>query len=176
MNVNLGCGGDYREGWINVDGSNKVKADRYFDIRYLHKYIEKESVDYFLLQDILEHFYHWEAHRILCDVYSCLKVGGKVEIRVPDCGFIMWYPFISIEEKLLWLYGGQDIPQGSMDDSRRDHPEFFCHRYGWNRRKMKRELRLVGFKDIRFRWAKFNFVTYAIKRKHFDAKGQETEV
>jgi len=27
--LNLGCGNDYRKGWINVDFNKKVKADVY---------------------------------------------------------------------------------------------------------------------------------------------------
>lgn len=33
MKINIGCGRDYREGWINIDISEEVKADVIMDIR-----------------------------------------------------------------------------------------------------------------------------------------------
>lgn len=33
MKINIGCGRDYREGWINIDISTDCKADEYRDIR-----------------------------------------------------------------------------------------------------------------------------------------------
>lgn len=33
MKINLGCGKDYWDGWINCDISKEIKADKYFDVR-----------------------------------------------------------------------------------------------------------------------------------------------
>jgi len=33
MKINIGCGRDYRPGWLNTDISNATKTDVYFDIR-----------------------------------------------------------------------------------------------------------------------------------------------
>lgn len=32
MKLNIGCGNDYREGYVNIDVSRAVEADEYFDI------------------------------------------------------------------------------------------------------------------------------------------------
>jgi hypothetical protein len=64
------------------------------------------------------------------------------------------------------LFGGQDIPQrvnAEMDNSRKKHPQFFCHKYGWTMEAMRRELKRVGFSQVTCKSAGTNFVAYATK-------------
>jgi len=41
VKINLGCGEDYRHGWVNVDFNKEVKADFYADIK--KKYFEEDK-------------------------------------------------------------------------------------------------------------------------------------
>jgi hypothetical protein len=66
---------------------------------------------------------------------------------------------IPVEQKLPLLFGGQDIPQGEADPlPRKKFPEFFCHKYGYTRETMQRELSAIGFTDIETHAAGTNFV------------------
>ena len=169
VRVNVGCGTDYREGFINIDGSTTLpRVDRVMDLigDKLSHVLGENSVDYILAKDIVEHVRHWEATELLRQFYLTLRAGGSVEIHVPDCEYIMQDENFTLEQKLVWLFGGQDKPQGNsvdMDRSRREFPQYFCHGYGWSLRRMGEELTGIGFSRFAFRRNHTNFITYAIK-------------
>ena len=169
MKLNVGCGTDYREGFINIDGSRSLaKVDKVIDLstESLLSHFPEGEVEYILANDIIEHHFHWEAVRIMTDFYALLTPTGKVEIRVPDAEFIIKSRRLSTERKLNLLFGGQDIPQGHdprMDESRKRFPQFFCHKYGWTMASMEKELLGIGFSDIVSKRVGTNFVTVATK-------------
>jgi len=166
--LNVGCGTDYRDGFINIDGSNVLsRVDKIIDIgkASLLQHFTAGEVDFILANDIIEHHYHWEAVTILREFYELLAAGGMVEIRVPDSAYIIGSWRMPLERKIVLLYGGQDFPQGNaeMDASRKEFPQYFCHRYGWTMDSMRRELAAIGFSDIVSKRQGTNFVTHAKK-------------
>lgn len=169
MKLNVGCGTDYRPGFVNIDASERLpKIDKIIDIskESLLSHFPRGQIEYILANDIIEHHFHWEAVRILGDFHCLLSEGGAVEIRVPDAEYIMRSWRISTGDKLRLLFGGQDVPQRrdpAMDISRRQHPEFFCHKYGWTMDLMKRELQAVGFLNVSCKRQDTNFIAYATK-------------
>ena len=169
--LNMGCGTDYRKGFINIDGSDSLsRVDQVIDLvrQRLDEVLGKGFADYVLANDIVEHMHHWEAVNMLDQFYQVLKPGGVVQIRVPDCEYIIAAKQWSIEEKLVLLFGGQDVPQGhdtNMDLSRQSYPQFFCHEYGWTMKRLFVELERVGFRRVAFQRAGSNFVAYAMKNE-----------
>jgi predicted SAM-dependent methyltransferase len=169
MKLNVGCGTDYRKGFINIDGSNVLfKVDKVIDISTgsLLSHFNEGEVDYILANDIIEHHFHWQAVRIMKEFYALLKKTGQVEIRVPDAELIIKNWWLSTDKKLNILFGGQDIPQGrnpQMDESRKKFPQFFCHKYGWTMKLLKKELFDIGFSSVLCKRAGVNFITYAKK-------------
>jgi len=169
IKLNVGCGTDYREGFINIDGSNTLpRVDKIIDISSasLLPHFTNGEMDYILANDIIEHHYHWEAVRILKEFHALLRKDGQLEIRVPDAEFIIATDAFSISNKLNLLFGGQDVPQGrdpKMDESRNHFPQFFCHKYGWTMDAMKKELCDIGFSSVRCQRADTNFIAYAKK-------------
>lgn len=166
--LNIGCGVDYREGFINIDGSSTLKnVDIILFIpkeKLINKF-EMNSIDFILCNDFLEHHFHFEAIEILKDFVNVLKVGGQLEIRVPESKFIILNPLFSISKKLTLLFGGQDIPQGNkeMDESREKFPEYFCHKYGWTKQSLRDELLKLNLKIINIRRVGTNVVIKAEK-------------
>lgn len=148
--LNIGCGDDYRDGFINVDGSDTLKkVDKIIKIpnEKLSNALGCGTASHILCNDFLEHHFHFEAIRILEDFYRVLVPNGTIEVRVPDCNYIIMNPLFSMERKLTMLFGGQDIPQGNMEmnESRKKFPEFFCHKYGWNKQRLEIDFEKVGF-------------------------------
>ena len=166
VKLNIGCGLDYRKGFINIDGSAALpRIDQVIDFtttKLTSTYLQ-ESVDYILCNDFLEHHFHWEAVDLLHQFFCVLKFGGKAEIRVPDCEYILKAVNEPVEKRLRWLYGGQDIQQSKMDFSRIEYPQFFCHKYGWTRDRLTKDLVLVGFNNLRFEQLNSNVVVHADK-------------
>lgn len=166
--LNIGCGTDYKDGFINIDGSDVLsKVDKVIDIGKtgLLEHFSPGEIDFILANDIIEHHFHWEAISLLKDFYDLLATGGQAEIRVPDAKVIINSWRIPIERKVVLLFGGQDLPQGNveMDESRKKFPQFFCHKYGWTMDFMQRELRRIGFSRVSCKRAETNFVAYATK-------------
>ena len=90
IKVNFGCGTDYREGWVNVDVAEETKwqsGERKPDIiisaddRTLP--FESGSVDYVLLDNVIEHIPVEKVHGLLAELRRILKVGGTLDIYVP---------------------------------------------------------------------------------------------
>lgn len=167
LKLNIGCGYDPREGFINIDGRNDLpKVDRVINLskKSLLKYFRAGTVDFILAKDFIEHHFHWEAVRILKDFYSLLKPGGGLEMRLPDFEHICSSSEHSMTQKINLLFGGQDIPQGEPDpSSRKRFPEFFCHKYSYTQDTMKQELEAAGFKNIVMQREGTNFVVTAGK-------------
>lgn len=78
--LNLGCGNDIRQGWVNLDLYPISGVDVVHDINQLPLPFEEKTFDYILCQDILEHI---EYAPLLAELHRILKKGGILEIRVP---------------------------------------------------------------------------------------------
>lgn len=170
MKLNIGCGDVYKEGYINIDGSETIGADKVIDLNNekLTDHFENDTVDSIITSDIIEHFYRWEAVNLMQACFDILKQGGDIFIRVPDTEKILNHANFTLEQKLLFLYGGQDVPQGNpkMDKTRKAHPEYFCHKYGWTLKTLSKQLEDIGFKVTKRQSEVgdgFNMVVLAVK-------------
>lgn len=152
VKLNVGCGFDYREGFINIDGSDalpKVDIVIDFDSESILEYFSEGEVDFILANDFIEHHFHWEAIEILRNFFSILKHGGTLQMRLPDFDAIISQKSLTSEEMIALLYGGQDISRSKGDEiSRRKFPHFYCHKYGYTQTSMKRELESIGYAII----------------------------
>ncbi len=80
--LNLGCGEDVREGFLNIDlygGDPRVVR---MDVRKLE--LSDESAELILASDILEHFSHRQTDLILKEWARVLKPNGNLIIRCPS--------------------------------------------------------------------------------------------
>jgi SAM-dependent methyltransferase len=78
--LNLGCGLDIKNGWINVDRVALPGVDVVHDLEVLPLPFPDDHFEYILCQDVLEHL---DFVNVLRDVWRILKTGGVVHIRVP---------------------------------------------------------------------------------------------
>ena len=86
IKLNIGCGTDYKKGWINIDNNsddNIEKLDLNWDLRnpLPHK---DESVDFIFNEHFVEHLTPDEARASLADFKRVLKVGGVMRIAMPN--------------------------------------------------------------------------------------------
>jgi ADP-heptose:LPS heptosyltransferase len=85
MKINLGCGSDYRPGWLNVDQFDKQSPDRVINIDSPPWPIESDTADYILLKHVLEHVGK-DAGTFLAivkELYRISKPDALIEIHVP---------------------------------------------------------------------------------------------
>lgn len=83
LKLNLGCGIDHREGWVNIDAVPDVQPDLLHDLHQPLPFPD-HSVKQVLAQDILEHFTKEDAQKVITEIGRVLEVGGTVEVRVPN--------------------------------------------------------------------------------------------
>lgn len=174
MKLHLGCGHNYMEGWVNVDGPkdelcyDDLKADIYARIEDLD--YPDNSVDEILMVAVFEHFPRHVAIMQLRKFYKWLKPnGGKLTILVPDFwGTVkMLKKSKSPKEQQFWfrhLYGPQDTIQ------------FGTHYDAFDVEKLEWMFSIVGFNEYRYekikRWPSIRFTGIKDNRIKSDADAE----
>lgn len=80
--LNIGCGRNYRDGWINLD-LQRSRFVVYHDVRKKLPFQDNE-VDVVYHSHLLEHLSRTQALRFIADCYRVLKPGGIMRLAVPD--------------------------------------------------------------------------------------------
>lgn len=158
MRIHLGCGHNYLEGWVNVDGPKDELC--YDDLKSdIHARIEDleypdNSIDEIYMNAVFEHFPRHVAIIQLRKFYKWLKPSGTLTILVPDFWGTVEMLRISENpmEQQFWfrhLYGPQDTIQ------------FGTHYDGFDVEKLKWLFSIVGFNECKFeiikRWPSIRF-------------------
>jgi SAM-dependent methyltransferase len=96
IKLNIGCGGDIRPGFINIDILEAPGVDLVWDIRPRMQWEEHiypypgslpwpdSSVDEILASHCIEHFIYHHAPDLIRDWIRMLRPGGRIEIITPD--------------------------------------------------------------------------------------------
>ena len=83
--MNLGCGTNIVKGWINIDVVKPSNADKNFVVGdALNIPLKSDTVDYILLDQVLEHLAMADIVPALYEIRRVLKKGGRCVIVVPD--------------------------------------------------------------------------------------------
>jgi SAM-dependent methyltransferase len=88
----IGCGGDYHEGFVNIDRSTisprgkKVKVDLVFELGEKWPYDESEFVDGIVGMHVLQQLYWRDLITCLREAYRVLKKGGIIRFGCPTVG------------------------------------------------------------------------------------------
>lgn len=84
--LNVGCGTDYKEGWVNIDNNsdnNIKKLDKNWDLRNPLPY-KDNSVDFVFNEHLIEHLTLEEGQTVIKDLMRVLKPGGVLRIATPN--------------------------------------------------------------------------------------------
>jgi len=81
MKLNLGCGRDYMEGYLNCDWSKEVGADKIVDLSKFPLPFKDNSVEEIVINHVLEHFH--EPIKFFGEFYRICKKNAIIKIRVP---------------------------------------------------------------------------------------------
>ena len=82
IKINLGCGKDYKKGWINVDFNKEIKADKYVDLSKKLPF-KNNFADLILLDNVLEHIPKEKNIQFLENLHQICKKEGIINILVP---------------------------------------------------------------------------------------------
>ncbi len=81
--LNIGCGYDRREGFLNVDADERTQPDLLADVRDLSA-LPEGYFDEILALDVLEHLPRTDTARALAGWTRLLRPGGTIRVRVPS--------------------------------------------------------------------------------------------
>lgn len=116
IKLNLGCGKDYQEGFINIDCLQEgIKVDVYHNLKTPLPY-KDNSVDCVRSIAILEHFNMYDGVVVFKDWCRILKPGGELIVKVPNVQSIIEAK-IPITEKIYLLYGDPKWDGMDLGDS-----------------------------------------------------------
>lgn len=149
--LNLGCGSDYKKGWVNVDFDKNIKADKYFDLSKPFPF-KISNFDYILAQDVLEHFSKENAKKFLTECHRVLKIGGKIIIRTPNI-FRIFRQFKKDSQVLIkFIYGDTGRNSG-----------LGAHKYAYTPASLTKLLKFCGFEISSIKKETTNIVCIAKK-------------
>jgi len=115
MKLHLGCGNDYKSGWVNVDLQSGVKADEYYDLNIFPWPWPDNSVDEIWADQLLEHLN--DTPGVMQEAYRVLKAGCSFSGQVPYCGSV--WAFIDPTHKVFFcersfVYYDKNRPSGTQ--------------------------------------------------------------
>jgi predicted SAM-dependent methyltransferase len=151
--VNIGCGPNIINDWLNCDLRAACKSVIYVDATKRLPF-PSGSIDYFFAEHFIEHISRNKAEFFLSECYRCLKSGGRLRLSTPDL------------DKLILIYQGRslDVSQEEALDRHRnlfgrysadacmylnDKMRMWGHKYIYNFDHLRRLLEQIGFGNIR---------------------------
>lgn len=150
VKLNVGCGENKIDGYVNTDIRNDTNPDMVIDLEKIPYPFDNSSVDEILANDIIEHFSYKIVEDIVREWHRILKNDGKLIIKTPDFENIInilkrdGVSFMGSTASLLgyekktwmsishWIYGGQDYSQN-------------FHKLIFTKIELKKFLEYIGF-------------------------------
>lgn len=79
--MNLGCGKDIRQNYLNIDFEKFVGVDRILNLNNLPYPFKNNQFEEIIMQDILEHLDN--PFEVMKEIYRISKPEAKIYLRVP---------------------------------------------------------------------------------------------
>ena len=86
MKLNLGCGKDYKDDWVNVDFYDDTKCDVTHDLEEFPWPWENDSISEIRIIHTLEHLgADWKVYiKILQEMYRICEDAALIQVDVPS--------------------------------------------------------------------------------------------
>ena len=128
IKINLGCGKDFRKGWINVDENREVKADVYCDFSKEKLPFKDNYADEILLDNVLEHIRPEKYFAFMEEVWRVAKPDAPIIIYVPH-----YSGMYALKHPTHYMYfgiGSMDIftPEGVFNGERYSKARFIVEK------------------------------------------------
>jgi ubiquinone/menaquinone biosynthesis C-methylase UbiE len=114
--LNLGCGPDYRFGWINLDIDKKSKADVVHNIEKKWPFPEN-TFDYVYARHVLEHIHQEKFDFAMSELRRVCKKGAIIEIFCPYFSSHRAFNVLTHHSYLSYFFS----PEGFKVEKRRMH-------------------------------------------------------
>lgn len=150
VKLNLGCGTDYKDGWVNIDNNsddNIEKLDMNWDLRNPLPF-KDGTVDFIFNEHFFEHLTVEEGQVCIKDFMRTLKKGGVMRIAMPDLAMSVslyldpkWK-----KNKLISQFGLEfvETPAELLNMSFR----WWGHKWIYDFEELRRRLAEAGYTDV----------------------------
>lgn len=150
IKLHLGCGTDYKEGWINIDNNsdeNITAIDLYWDLLKPLPFPDN-SVDFIFSEHFFEHFSVEDGQLVMKDALRLLKPGGVMRIAMPDLRAVVNdYLHTSIAKNPTIKEFHFDFVKTSAEWMNMSF-RWWGHRWLYDWEELERRLREAGFEQI----------------------------
>lgn len=137
LRLNLGCGWDYKPGYVNIDSSSSTACDEVGDASDLR--FADNSVDRIEAMQLLEHFDLVHCRYALAEWYRVLAPGGQLLLETPDIQTAarqLSGRSVDAEPTMRWIFG---IDSPGLQ-----------HKSGFTKRILRAIISEAGFSDVHF--------------------------
>lgn len=146
LKLNLGCGYEYKDGWVNIDLNKSVRTDICCDFINLKNHFTADSVELIYMIHSISYLNLWEANTFFLDSYKILSKGGVLEMEFPDiekCAKLLIDAdnFENFTEAVRGVFAF-DLDQIQNRES------FRPYSFGWSGKYMKEVLQNIGFAKV----------------------------
>lgn len=149
--LNVGCGTDYKDGWINIDNNsdnNINKLDLNWDLRYPLPF-EDNSVDFIFNEHFIEHLTVEEGQVAIKDSMRVLKPGGVLRIATPDLELsVDKYLNVSLEDDVVVKQFNLEFIKTRAERLNMAF-SWWGHKWLYDWEELERRLREAGCKNIK---------------------------
>jgi predicted SAM-dependent methyltransferase len=109
MKLNVGCGHDYLDGYLNVDISADSLADAVMEAHDLQ--VTSAAVDAIVAAQLIEHLGFFKGKYFLSECFRVLRPGGTLRLETPhperSFEIFLTGDRAARESALTWLYGAE---------------------------------------------------------------------
>jgi predicted SAM-dependent methyltransferase len=139
--VHVGCGGNYMDGFVNIDGNYQRRVDYVLDVRAGMPF-GTGTIDFIYSCHMLEHVYLYDAMKILREWLRVLSPNGYVRLVLPDFHYALRIASGEIECV---------FPREFTDSHAQAINFLFCdgqHKFGYTQALIKEIATAVGFGHV----------------------------
>lgn len=150
--IQLGCGGNLLDGWLNTDGQCdgwfhpdgvKLDASQPFPI-------PDNSFDYVFSEHMIEHLDYWGGQNMLAESFRIMKPGARIRISCPDFQFLI--DMYTNPEKLHLDYVEQTKPAWAPFPDPiftfNNYVRDWGHKFIYNKKILQLSMTAAGFDNI----------------------------
>lgn len=148
--LQLGCGSNFLDGWLNSDFVAGPKAI-YVDATRKLPFIDA-SFEYAFTEHMIEHISFEHGRRFLAEIYRVLRPGGKVRVATPDMHFLarLLHDNLTATERryIGWAVERWRLPSSDPASVVNNFFRDWGHLYIYDERSLSGSLSYCGFRNI----------------------------
>ena len=149
--LQLGCGGNLLDGWLNSDFFPKAPNVIHVDATTTYPFRD-QTFDYVFSEHMIEHVPYEDGHSMLKESWRVLKEGGKIRISTPDLAFLiaLYQPEKTPlqEEYIRWYSKEIPLPLACDTFIINNFVRAWGHQFIYDEKALRFSLKQAGFADI----------------------------